>query len=381
MVSLTFPEMQNNDLVFKIALGLIPGVGDINARKLVAATGSVEAVFREPYGNLIKIPGIGDMMARSVADRKYLVQAEREADFITSRKITTLFYLDDEYPQRLKDCPDSPVILYYIGDACLDSVKMISVVGTRKATDRGKELCEDIIGRLAGLFPDLVIVSGLAYGIDIAAHKAALDNGIKTIAVLAHGLKTIYPPAHRSTARKIAAQGGLLTDFISDAPAEKNNFLKRNRIIAGLSPAILVVESGVKGGALVTAEMALSYNRDVMAVPGRPSDNWSGGCNRLIKRNIAALVENATDICEFLNWRKPDVEKPRQAKLFDPPDKEESEVLKLIPTEENITIDHISRLAGVPVNKISTLLLSLEMKGFVRCCPGNAYTKCENLRI
>ena len=215
--------MQNNDLVFKIALGLIPGVGDINARKLVTATGSVEAVFREPYGNLIKIPGIGDTMARSVIDRKYLAQAEKEADFVTAKKISTLFYLDDNYPSRLKECNDSPVIIYYLGNACLDSLKMLSVVGTRKATQRGKEICENIISHLAAIFPDIVIVSGLAYGIDITAHKAALDNGIETVAVLAHGLRTIYPPAHNAIARKMVGQGGLLTDFISDAPAEKNN--------------------------------------------------------------------------------------------------------------------------------------------------------------
>ncbi|MFO7574080.1 MAG: DNA-processing protein DprA [Bacteroidales bacterium] len=371
--------MQNHDLVCKIALGLIPGVGDINARKLVSATGSVEAVFREPYGNLIKIPGIGDTMARSVIDKKYLAQAEKEAAFVTSKKITTLFYLDDDYPQRLKECTDSPVMIYYLGNGDLDAVKMLSIVGTRKATTRGKDLCEDLVSQLAAMFPDLVIVSGLAYGIDITAHKAALNNGIKTVAVLAHGLRTIYPPVHTAIARKMVTRGGLLTDFISDAPAEKNNFLKRNRIIAGLSPALLVVESGVKGGALVTAEMALSYNRDVMATPGRPTDNWSGGCNRLIKRNIAALVENASDICEFLNWAKPESLSPKQPKLFENLDKNESDLLRIISCEESLTIDQISQLYGQPVNKISSVLLSLELKGAIKCCPGNAYIKCDNV--
>jgi DNA processing protein len=373
--------MQNNDLVYKIALGLITGVGDINARKLVNATGSAEAVFKEPYGNLIKIPGIGDTMARAIVDKKYLAQAEKEAAFVTSKKISTLFYLDDNYPKRLKECNDSPVMIYYIGHNCLDSVKMLSIVGTRRATTRGKDICEDIVSQLAGMFPDLVIVSGLAYGIDITAHKAALDNGIKTVAVLAHGLKTIYPPVHSDIARKMVTQGGLLTDFISGAPAEKNNFLKRNRIIAGLSSALLVVESGIKGGALVTAEMALSYNRDVMAVPGRPADNWSGGCNRLIKRNIAALVENASDICEFLNWSKPESLSPKQPKLFENLDKNESDLIKIISCEESLTIDQVSQLSGQPVNKISSVLLSLELKGAIKCCPGNAYIKCEDVRM
>lgn len=371
--------MQNNDLVFKIALGLIPGVGDINARKLVHATGSVEAVFREPYGNLVKIPGIGDTMARSVVDKKYLAQAEKEAEFVTSKKINALFYLDADYPKRLRECTDSPVMIYYLGNAFLDSEKMLSIVGTRRATTRGKELCEDIVSQLAAMFPDLVIVSGLAYGIDITAHKAALDNGIKTVAVLAHGLKTIYPPLHSAVARKMATQGGLLTDFISDAPAEKNNFLKRNRIIAGISPALLVVESGIKGGALVTAEMALSYNRDVMAAPGRPTDNWSGGCNRLIKRNIAALVENASDICEFLNWSKPESSPVKQPRLFESLDQNESDLIRIISCEESRTIDRISQLSGLPVHKISPVLLSLELKGVIKCCPGNAYIKCDNV--
>jgi DNA processing protein len=373
--------MQNHDLVCRIALGLIPGVGDINARKLVNATGSVEAVFREPYGNLIKIPGVGESMARSVIDRKYLEQAEKEAEFVTAKKITTLFYLDDTYPSRLKECPDSPVMIYYLGNACLDSVKMLSVVGTRKATPRGKEICEDLISGLASMFPDLVIVSGLAYGIDIAAHKAALDSKIKTVAVLAHGLKTIYPPAHTTTARKMVTQGGLLTDFISGAPAEKNNFLKRNRIIAGLSSALLVVESGIKGGALVTAEMALSYNRDVMAVPGRPSDNWSGGCNRLIKRNIAALVENTTDICEFLNWSKPESPSVMQTELFASLGNDETRIVNLLTQYDTLQIDQISQLTEIPVNRISSLLLSLEMKDIIKSYPGNTYTRSINPKV
>jgi len=373
--------MQNHDLVCRIALGLIPGVGDINARKLVNATGSVEAVFREPYGNLIKIPGVGESMARSVIDRKYLEQAEKEAEFVTAKKITTLFYLDDTYPSRLKECPDSPVMIYYLGNACLDSVKMLSVVGTRKATPRGKEICEDLISGLASMFPDLVIVSGLAYGIDIAAHKAALDSKIKTVAVLAHGLKTIYPPAHTTTARKMVTQGGLLTDFISGAPAEKNNFLKRNRIIAGLSSALLVVESGIKGGALVTAEMALSYNRDVMAVPGRPSDNWSGGCNRLIKRNIAALVENTTDICEFLNWSKPESPSVMQTELFASLGNDETRIVNLLTKYDTLQIDQISQLTEIPVNRISSLLLSLEMKDIIKSYPGNTYTRSINPKV
>lgn len=365
--------MQPADLVYRIALGLIPGIGDVTARKLVSHTGSPEAVFRENYGNLIKIPGIGDMLARAVTEKSYLKKAEAEADFITRKKITPLFYLDDNYPKRLSECDDSPVMMYYKGNADIDAPKMLSIVGTRKATPRGRELCENIISGLATLFPDLIIVSGLAYGIDITAHKAALDCGLKTIGILAHGMKTIYPPAHRNIARDMLTSGGLLTDFISDAPAERNNFLKRNRIIAGLSGAILVVESGVKGGALVTAEMALSYSRDVMAVPGRPSDNWSAGCNRLIKRNIAALVENAGDICEFLNWTVPADITPRQAKIFCDLTPEEEAMLKIIRSEEYISLDSLSATTAKPVNEVTPILLALEMNGLITCLPGNIF--------
>jgi DNA processing protein len=365
--------MPQADLKYKIALGLIPGIGDINARKLVSFTGSVEAVFSEPYSSLIKIPGIGEVLARAVVDRGYLETAEKEAEWITGNKISTFFYLDENYPARLRECEDSPVMMYYRGTADLSAPKMLSIVGTRKATSRGREICEAIIGKLAQIEPELIIVSGLAYGIDIAAHKAAMNSGLPTIAVLAHGLKTIYPPMHANIVREMISNGGILSDFISDAPAERNNFLKRNRIIAGLPQALLIVESGVKGGAMVTAEMAMSYSRDVMAIPGRPTDNWSGGCNRLIKRNIAALVENAADICEFLNWEQPTTSKPIQTKLFTDMDDTEKRIFDELVSSEALTVDQLSSRTGIGFGKLSGFLLSLEMKGAIRCCPGNIY--------
>lgn len=365
--------MSDTELMHKIALGLIPGVGDINARKLVSYTGSVEAVFSEPYSSLVRIPGIGENLARSITERTYLAEAEKEANWVVANKVETLFYLDERYPARLRECEDSPVTLFYRGNADLDAPKMISIVGTRRATPRGIEICGDIISQLATLFPDLIIVSGLAYGIDIAAHKAALAAKLQTIAVLAHGLKTIYPPLHTNVARQMVSNGGLLTDFSSDAPTERNNFLKRNRIIAGLPVALLIVESGVKGGAVVTAEMAMSYNRDVMAVPGRPSDNWSGGCNRLIKRNIAALIENSVDICDLLNWSHDKTGNPLQTRLFDDFSDPENEVFRLLTNREALTADQISASMQLPISKLSSILLSLEMKGAIRCHPGNIY--------
>jgi DNA processing protein len=360
-------------LKHKIALGLIPRIGDINARKLVSHFGSVEAIFAEPYRNLIKIPGIGPGIAQYISDRSYLETAEKEAEYVTKNNLRTYFYLDGDYPFRLRQCDDSPVMFFFKGNCDLDSSKILSVVGTRNATSRGRELCERIIEGLAAGHPDLIIVSGLAYGIDICAHKAALAGNLQTIGVLAHGFKTIYPAIHASTAKAMVNRGGLLTDFLSDALPERNNFLKRNRIIAGLSDATLVIESGIKGGALVTADIANSYNRDVFAVPGRPDDQWSSGCNSLIRGNKASLVESSEDIEYFLNW-KPEKEKPAiQRTLFAELDETEKSIFELLAKEGELTIDSICRIIDIPVYKLSSILLQMEFKGLVRCSPGNVY--------
>jgi len=360
-------------LKHKIALGLIPRIGDINARKLVSYFGSVESVFHESYRNLTKIPGIGPGMAKYISDRSYLEIAEKEVEYVTKHNIRTYFYLDNDYPFRLRQCDDSPVVFFFKGNCNLDALKVLSVVGTRSATVRGKETCEKIIGNLAIKHPDLVIVSGLAYGIDIASHKAALSNNLTTVGILANGLKTIYPSIHRSTADAMLKNGGLLTDFLSDALPERNNFIKRNRIIAGLSDATLVVESGSKGGALITADIAGSYNRDVFAVPGRPGDQWSAGCNSLIKSNKAALVESSDDIEYSLNWKSEKSKPPVQKTLFSEMNDSEKQIFELISKESELTIDAICRSLDMPVYKLSPLLLQMEFKGLVKFYPGNIY--------
>ena len=364
-------------LKHKIALGLIPRIGDINARKLVAHFGSVEAVFSESYRNVLKIPGIGPEIAKYICDRSYIAAAEKEAEYVTKNNIRTYFYLDNDYPYRLRQCDDSPVVFFFRGTCDLDSNKIISVVGTRNATSRGKELCDRIIGELAQRHPELIIVSGLAYGIDIAAHKAALANKLQTIGVLGHGLGTMYPSMHESTARAITVSGGLLTDFVSDALPERNNFLKRNRIIAGISDATLVVESGEKGGALVTADIAASYNRDVFAIPGRPGDQWSAGCNNLIKNNKAALIECAAYLEYFLGWESEKSRLPVQRSLFADLDENEKSVFELISKEGEMTIDAICRILNMPVHKLSSQLLQMELKGILKCHPGNLYRICS----
>ncbi|MDR2886599.1 MAG: DNA-processing protein DprA [Bacteroidales bacterium] len=360
-------------LTYKIALGLIPHIGDISARKLVSHFGSVEAIFREPYGNLVKIPGIGPTLAQHICNRSYIGVAEKEAEFVTRHDIKTFFYLDGSYPYRLKQCEDSPVVFFFKGNADLNANKLLSVVGTRNATQRGKELCSKIIGNLAERHPDLIIVSGLAYGIDIEAHKAALANNLQTVGVLGHGLKTLYPSAHISTAKKMAENGGLLTDFISDEQPERTHFVKRNRIIAGLSDATLVVESGIKGGALITADIANSYHRDVFALPGRPDDKWSSGCNNLIKTNKAALVECADDIEYLLDWKPEKNKQPVQKFMFAELDDNEKIIFELISKEGEMTIDAICRSCGIPVHRLSSQLLQMEFKGALKCMPGNIY--------
>ena len=365
--------MSEITLKHKIALGLIPRIGDINARKLVSHFGSVEAVFQESYRNLVKIPGIGTGIASCITDRSYLELAEQEAEYIIRNKIRTYFYLDNDYPFRLRQCDDSPVVFFFMGNCDLDSAKILSVVGTRNATHRGREICEKIVGNLAHGNPDLIIVSGLAYGIDIFSHKAALASNLQTIGVLGHGFKTIYPSVHASVAKSMLTRGGLLTDFLSDALPERNNFLKRNRIIAGLSDATLVVESGVKGGALITADIANSYNRDVLAVPGRPDDQWSAGCNSLIRNNKAALVESSDDIEYFLYWKSEKPKPPVQRSLFSELDDNEKLIYELLVKQGEMNIDAICRTTGIPVYKLSSLLLQMEFKGVVKCYPGNLY--------
>lgn len=372
-VSFSCAMIEETSLRHKIALGLIPRIGDINARKLVSHFGNVEAIFHEPYGNLIKIPGIGSGLAKYISDRSYLEVAEKEAEYISRNNIQTYFYLDNNYPFRLRQCEDSPVVFFFKGNCDLNSLKILSVVGTRNATLRGKELCEKIIGGLAAGHPDLIIVSGLAYGIDIACHKAALSHRLNTIGVLAHGIKTIYPSLHNSIAEKMISHGGLLTDFISDSLPERNNFIKRNRIIAGLSDATLVIESGIKGGALITADIANSYNRDVLAVPGRPDDEWSAGCNSLIKSNKATLVECSDDLEFFLNWKPEKSSEPVQKTLFSEMDETEKIIFEFIKKQGEPAIDTICRSLDMPVYKLSSILLQMEFKGILKCLPGNIY--------
>ncbi len=357
-----------------IALGMVPGIGNIGSKRILAYTGSAEAVFRLDRRTLIKIPGVGSMLADRVLDKTVIEKARVELDYIRENKIKCLFYLEDDYPEKLRYCEDAPLVLYARGNLDLDGKKILSVVGTRRPTPHGLEACRRLIRDLAGRNHRLVVVSGLAYGIDHCAHKTALECGLETVAVLGHGLKFLYPSIHRQIAGKIESSGALVTDFSSGEKPERNNFIKRNRIIAGLSEATIVVESGIRGGALITADLADSYHRDVFAFPGRISDLSSAGCNRLIKSHKAALIEGYKDVEYLLGWEPPAVKKQNMQKaLFRECTPVEKTILQVLQSEGDSSIDLICFRTGLPVSRISGVLLDLEFAGLIRAMPGDYY--------
>jgi DNA processing protein len=366
----------NSRIQHAIALSLINGVGSINAKKLIAYTGSIDGVFKEKKANLLKVPGVGEQLAAEIKSAKVMQKAEEEMAFLEKYKVRALFYLDDDYPARLKHCNDSPIILFVKGDVNFENTKVLSIVGTRSATDYGKTFTENLIRSLAEQKHNVLIVSGLAFGIDIAAHKAALKYKLETVAALGHGLNTIYPAIHRKYAKDIVNQGALVTEYVSDQTADRAFFVKRNRIIAGLADATIVVESGERGGALITAEIANVYNRDVFAVPGRIDDEHSKGCNKLIKANKAALLESFEDIEYLLGWERPDSsEKPKtiQRELFVNLTDDDRKIIEIIRNAGQINLDILSVMAEMPVSKVSPMLLNLEFAGLVKCLPGKMF--------
>lgn len=360
-----------DDLLYKIGITLIDGVGDINAKKLIAACGGLEEVFKSKKHQLLKIDGVGEYIANAIVTQKVLTRAEKEVNFISKNKLQPLFYLDKNYPQRLKQCIDSPVMLYYKGTADLNNRKVIGIVGTRKATEYGKQFCAELMQHLQIHHP--LIVSGLAYGIDICAHKESLKNNLETVGVLAHGLDDLYPGQHKSTADKMIEQGGLLTDYISETNPDRENFPKRNRIVAGMCDAIVVVEAGITGGALITAEIANSYSRDVFALPGRIGDPFSAGCNKLIKINKAALIESYADISYLLGWQQEEVKAAKQAKLFLDLSDEELNLVSFLKEKGNLPIDELCYASNLSMSKAAALLLNLEFNGVVKSLPGKIY--------
>ena len=359
-------------LLHQIALSKINGVGPVLSRQLLAYFGSAEAVFAAPKKDLLAIRGIGHRLIEAIQEPKVIREAETELRFVEKHGIQALPWGDRRYPRRLADCADAPSLLYYKGNAALDAPRIISIVGTRNATSYGKSVCAEFIKALVPY--DVTIVSGLAYGIDSHAHRNALAYCIPTVGVLGHGLDRIYPAANRGMAANMLDNGGLLTEFPSNTNPDRQNFPMRNRIIAGLADVTVVVEAAAKGGALITAELANTYNRDVCAFPGNLNQEFSAGCNYLIKTNRAHLITGAKDLAYLMNWEsepKPQVSK--QLRLDLSLDASEQQAFDIILSEGQVAIDELARRLGWPQSKLALTLLEMEMKGAIAALPGKVY--------
>jgi DNA processing protein len=367
--------MTDEKLKYCIALTLLPQVGPVLAKNLVSYCGSVEEVFSRKKAHLEKIPGIGpERIAEITKDsREIFVRAEEEIKFIKKHHIKTLFFTDADYPARLKNCDDSPVLLYFKGQCELNVQRMIAIVGTRTATSYGKKITETLVNDFAKY--QATIISGLAYGIDVTAHKTALKNNLTTLAVVGHGLDRIYPAEHSATAEKMIANGGIVTEYMTQTKPDYINFPARNRIVAGMADAVIVVESARKGGALITADIANSYNRDVFAIPGNVGNKYSEGCNDLIRFNKAGLIESADQVAELMGWEL-NAEKqasPKQLKIFHELKEDEKILVSVLQQKGKLDIDSLTLHAKMPMSKVSTVLLNLEFAGILKSLPGKMF--------
>jgi DNA processing protein len=364
--------MTENDLLYTLALQHVPNIGDITAKRLINHCGSAEAVLKEIKQNLLKIDGIGSVILSDLYKTHHLKEAEKEIEFIKTNNIKVTYFEDQDYPEKLKHCIDGPLLLFQSGNINLKQQHIISIVGARKITTSGIAFCEDLIEKLAPYNP--VIISGFAYGTDITAHKAAMKHNLQTLGCLAHGLNQIYPKVHKKYMVDMEKNGGFFTDFWSSDTFDKNNFLKRNRIIAGLSEATIVIESAEKGGSLVTADIANSYNRDVFAVPGRTTDSQSVGCNNLIKHQKAHMLTTPLDVPYILNWQLEDDKNPViQKQLFVELDATEKVIYNYLKENEKQQLDVIAINCKLPIFKVAGVLLNMELKGVIRPLPGKLF--------
>ncbi len=363
--------MEDDKLFAILRLQKAKGIGSILARKLIVQVGDVTDVFNEKPTVLSKINGIGTYALKNLLDETHLNKIEKEVAYIKNNKIEYSYFLEKDYPSNLQQCVDAPIILFKDGGIDFTNTKLISIVGTRNISAYGRDFCNQLIEELSEYNP--VIVSGFAYGVDICAHKAALKNNLQTIAVLAHGFEQIYPKVHKKYIHQVNEKGGFLTEFWHDENPLRENFLKRNRIVAGISKATIVIESADKGGSLVTADIANSYNRDVFAVPGRSTDIYSKGCNNLIKNNKAHLLTSATDIVKMLNWDVKESVKPIQKQLFLDLNEDEQKIHDFLFANGQQLLDVISLTCNIPIFQLSSLLLQMELKGIIKPLPGKMF--------
>ncbi|WP_299127083.1 DNA-processing protein DprA [uncultured Winogradskyella sp.] len=364
--------MTEQQLIYALALQHVPKIGSTTAKKLINHCGSAEAVLKEKKAHLLKINGIGTITIGGLFDKIHLEEAERELRFIKENNIITHYFTDDTYPENLKHCIDGPLVLFQTGNINIEQQPIISIVGTRKITTNGIAFCEKLVEVLSPYNP--IIVSGFAYGTDITAQKTAIKHNLQTIGCLAHGLNQIYPKVHKKYVVDVEKHGGFYTDFWSTDTFNRNNFLKRNRIIAGLSEATIVIESAEKGGSLVTADIANSYNREVFAVPGRTTDSQSVGCNNLIKFQRAHLLSNPLDVPYLLNWQLENDTKPAvQKQLFVELETDEKTVYNYLKANNKELLDVIALDCHIPTYKLAGILLNMELKGVVRPLPGKLF--------
>lgn len=370
--------MENSAILYQLGLALVPGIGTTLARKLLENTGSAQSIFEEKTSNLIKIHGIGSTIAKNISSHGVLQRADQEIEYMQKHKINMMFFYDPDYPERLKNCADAPIVLFHKGEMPSRMSHSLSVIGTRKPSQHGRDLTISWIHELAQKYPDIYIVSGLAYGIDITAHESALKNKVKTLAVLGHGFHTIYPAEHRSAAIRILEEGALMTDFFSHNFIESKNFIRRNRIIAGISEATLVVESKMKGGAMATIDMANSYNRDVFAIPGRPTDIRSVGCNYLIRSNQAILASTPDDIPFILGWEMSKGSKRGSKEHQILPELSESQkrIMDILQKDE-MNINELGIILHIHPAKLTGDLLNLEFSGLIQASPGGRFRSLE----
>lgn len=364
----------DNNLLYKIALTQIEGVGPVLAKNLVSYCGGVKEIFQQTKRTLSKIPGVGTILADEIKKDTVFKNADKILQSVIKNNTGVLFYLDNDYPSRLKHINDGPVLLYYQGTMTFNAKRTLGIVGTRNATIRGKNVCDKIINKLKDY--DITIVSGLAFGIDAAAHRAAIKYNIPNIAVMGNGIDITYPSQHQKLRSNIALNGDVISEFPLDTKPDKGHFPMRNRIIAGLSDALLVVESDFKGGSIITAKMAFDYNKDVFAIPGRIEDKYSRGTNTLIKNNIAYLTENAGDIAKIMNWTKTTEINAVQMQMFAELDTGEQKVFDIIKNSENdsMSVDEIHYASQFTMGELASILLNLELKGMIENLPGARYT-------
>lgn len=363
----------NNELLYQIALTLLPGVGDIVGKKFVSYCGSAEAIFKETRKSLEKITGMRETTIDAICSKAVLKRAEEEIRFLEDNGVKPLFYLEADYPRRLLQCDDSPLMLYYQGNAGLNADKVVAIVGTRNITDYGRENCQKLIEDLVN--DDVLIVSGLAYGVDTCAHRASLKNGVPTVGVMGSGLQMIYPAVNKSLAEEMRGHGGVLTEHISGTQPDRENFPRRNRIIAGMADAVVVIESALKGGSLITADLANSYNRDVFAYPGRVMDIYSQGCNYLVRTNRAHLMESAVNLRYVMRWDETKKSQERQTSVFREFTDEEKLIMDSFGSDSVIGLDDIIVKTGLSTTKIASLLLGLEFDGVLLAMPGKRYQR------